>query len=360
MINENPTYGWRITINALPKKYKKNDVAAIKLILEFFLLYANTPPTSIIIPINTVIIIPEIVKICKQIIIYQRSAGFVFPRDDFVTPTWLSIIFKWIPIVQDLYRYYLYYSYERLYWVLNKNTKAQKQFHSMQEQYFTHILQDEEIKKKVIPQGLIGTKRIMFNSDYYSSIQQKNVKIITDSIECINNEGKIVTKNDEEQVDCIILGTGFETQQYLNHFKYGIIGKNQLKLHGDVWKNDDFFAYLGKTIPQFPNFFMIMGPNTALGHNSMIIIIENDCNYILQCIEKMMIGNKTSIDPKMDICKKFNDAVQQKMKDMVWCDPNTKCWYRNTNGKVTCNWPWTTVYYWYYNRKVNFNDFNIE
>ena len=163
----------------------------------------------------------------------------------------------------------------------NGNNLIRKFYQWKTKRYIQKNIDDPELRKKLIPNYPLGAKRLLFSDDYYASLNQKNVTVITAPIQEFNPTGLQTKDGIPHPMEIMIFGTGFKANPFL--IGLDIKGKNGIPIQ-EVWK-DSPKNYLGITINNFPNFFMMYGPNTNLGHNSIILMSEAQANYITQCIE---------------------------------------------------------------------------
>lgn len=224
------------------------------------------------------------------------------------------------------------------------------------EAFIKFQVKDKKTAQKLTPDYVMGCKRILISNKYYPTFNRKNVELITDAIQELT-ENSIIFKNGEERpIDCLIYGTGFITDPRIYLKSFQCYGENGLELK-QAWK-DGAESYLGISTKGFPNLFQLLGPNTVLGHNSVIFMIESQVNYILQLIE---IVNKTAtqaIVVKPEVQDEYNEHVQHMLEGTVW-QSGCVSWYQQDGGKNFALWPTYTWKYWLKTRKVNPADFQI-
>ena len=210
------------------------------------------------------------------------------------------------------------------------------------------------MRKKLVPKYPLGAKRVLFSDDYYASLNQKNVTLITEPIQEINSNGLQTSDGISHQMEVMIFGTGFKTNPFL--LGLDVKGKNGITIQ-EAWK-DSPKNYLGITINDFPNLFMMYGPNTNLGHNSIIVMSEAQANYIVQCVEALKKNNWKSLEVKKDVLQNYHDSIQQRLRKMIWTKIETS-WYQSKNGDIPNNWPGRTMEYMRKTKRVDFSDFDI-
>ena len=198
-------------------------------------------------------------------------------------------MFQQFPWTQRIYRYFIYWQMELAHGILHKGSWLGKRAEMICKWHINKYLKDSELQAKMLPDYPIGCKRILISNNYYPTFTQANVDMVTTPIEKITAEGIVTQDGDIHEMDTIILGTGFESTEFLSPME--ISGVDGINLH-KVWK-EGAEAHLGMTVAEFPNFFMIYGPNTNLGHNTIIFMFESQVNYIVKCIQALI-----EIEPK--------------------------------------------------------------
>ncbi|WP_373357985.1 flavin-containing monooxygenase [Acinetobacter lactucae] len=297
--------------------------------------------------------LPEIAPLVSQLDVYQRSPAWVIPRDERKYSLFTKNIFKKFPSIRKVYRNRLYWSNElRLIPIVQPLTakisgKFVKQFIKIQ-------VKDKELIKKLTPNYLLGCKRILISNRYYPTFNKGNVALITDQIKEISNYSIITVDGKERFVDCIILGTGFIVDPRIYMKDFICKGLNNKSLIED-WANSAE-AYYGVSVAGYPNMWQIIGPNSGLGHNSIIFMIEAQCKYIIQAMKLLKKKNADYMHVKKNTQTNFNIRLQEKINKTVW---NSGCssWYQQENGKNVALWPYSTWRYWLETRRVNSKDY---
>lgn len=286
--------------------------------------------------------IPEIAPEVKTLNVFQRSANWVVPKED----REYTDIEKWlgehVPVTNKFYRFLIWLRGEGFVYPLMqaRNEKYREKAEQQTIDYINENIRDPELREKLIPDYPMGAKRILFSDNYYQALDRDNVNVITDPISRITATGVETSDGMVHQSDCIIYGTGFETNDFLTPMQ--VKGRGG-KVLNDVWAQGGAEAYLGLTHAGFPNFFMMYGPNTNLGHNSIIIMIEAQTRYILSCMDALDERGARWLDLKYDAQKAYNEWVDERMKEKVWTQvPDS--WYMRA-GRVTNNWVGRTTEY---------------
>jgi cation diffusion facilitator CzcD-associated flavoprotein CzcO len=201
--------------------------------------------------------------------------------------------------------------------------------------HIAKVVKDETLRQKVTPNYVIGCKRILLSNDYYPALQRPNVDVITEGITNINATGLLTKQGNQIDVDAIVLATGFYAAEGVVVFD--IKGRNGIDLN-QAWR-DGAHAYLGTSVAGFPNLFMVVGPNTGLGHSSMILMIEAQVHYIMEALKTMKQKNAKTVDIKPEVEQAFNTDLQAQLANTVWQSGGCHSWYQTKTGKNVTLWP---------------------
>ena len=284
--------------------------------------------------------IPEIVDKVNKLYIYQRTAPWVIPKPDSEFSSFAKSLFTKLPIVRKAYRGFLYQLNEfiGLSFMGNNTVKKIAQFQA--EQHLKTQVKSPELRRILTPNYRIGCKRILISDNYYPALQNPVVEIVTDKINRITERGIIGNDGSEKHVDAIILSTGFFVAEYpeqfiKNYTIQGLAGKNLFQ----EWTKSGFEAYKGTTINGFPNLMFILGPNTGLGHNTVVDIMESQINYIMDYYEKLLKKSpNTYLNIKSEVQTEYNKKIQAMFKNTAWAS-GCASWYLNSEGKNTSVYP---------------------
>jgi 4-hydroxyacetophenone monooxygenase len=292
----------------------------------------------------------------------------MFPTDDYHAP--VAEGDKWclehVPYYANWYRFWLFWTLADSFLPFlildptwehpERSANAMNDgIRSMLIEYVTaQIGDDPELLAKVVPSYVVGGKRLLRdNGSWLRALRRENVEVVTEPIRRIIETG-IVTDAGEVPVDAIIFATGFKADHFLWPMKVRGSGGLDLNRH---W-GDDPRAYLGITVPGFPNLFCLYGPNTNLVHGGSIIF-HSECQvrYILGCLRLLLEDGRASMDCKPQVHDDFNVKVDEANSARTWGMPGVSSWYKNSKGRITQNWPWRLVDYWSATREPNRDDF---
>jgi len=299
--------------------------------------------------------VPQIAPLAAQLTVFQRSANWLLPRKDRLYAPRTQRLLTRFPALAKLYHDVQWFFFGEL-----QLTPLMKQVRPVQAlarwKSLAHLrrqVRDPALRAKLVPQFPIGAKRVLFNDDYYPTLTRPNVALVTDAIERIEPDGVRTGAGTLHAADVIIYATGFKSTDFLAPMR--ITGRDGLDLRQE-WSRGAR-AYLGVTVTGFPNFFMLYGPNTNLGHNSILVMIEAQVGYILDVLEQMGARGLRRIDVKRDVLEAYNHSLQQDLARSVWAATGAS-WYKLADGTITNNWPHSTIRYQRLLRSARLEDFD--
>lgn len=299
--------------------------------------------------------IPEIAPKVKNLFVLQRTPAWVIPRDERTYNGLDKALFSRFEWFRKLHRTRLYWTNESRVVPIVK-PQIMKYGQKLAVAFIKFQVKDKTTAKKLIPDYIMGCKRILISNKYYPTFNRPNVELISDAIQELT-ENSIITKDGQERpIDCLIYGTGFITDPHIYLKSFECYGENGLELK-EAWK-DGAESFYGINTKGFPNLFQLLGPNTVLGHNSVIFMIESQVNYILQLIQMVERTQTQAIAVKAEVQDQFNENVQKQLEGTVW-QSGCVSWYQQDGGKNFSLWPTYTWKYWLETRKANPADFRL-
>jgi cation diffusion facilitator CzcD-associated flavoprotein CzcO len=293
--------------------------------------------------------VPAIQPDVARLVLFQRTAPWVIPRWDHQITRIEHLLLK-IPFSEALVRAVLYWGLEaRL--IGFRHPRVMQLADRLARWHLKRQVSDPDLRRKLTPGYIMGCKRILISDNYYPSLDQDNVEVVTDGIAEVTDHAIITTNGTEHRVDTIIFGTGFEVTK--PPIARRIRGRDGRTL-AEHWATS-MQAHKGTTVPGFPNLVMMTGPNTGLGHNSMIFMIESQLAYVLDCLRVMRESGATTFEVKPDAAERYNKQLQQKLQGTVWTSGHCHSWYLDDTGRNTILWP---TFSWTYRRHTR--DFDTE
>ena len=305
-------------------------------------------------------ILPEIANAAESVTVFQRTPNWVVPRNDKPMSEAMRKVYRYIPAVRKRYRASLMDIRESLH---EATVDVGSQMNEMIKEMSLNMMNqqisdDEDLRRRLTPDYPPGCKRIIISDDYFPAMNRANVKLDTSPIDEVSSTG-IKSAGKEEDFDLIILATGFRTLEFMFPIRVFGIGGRPIE---QIWKGGAR-AYLGMTVEGLPNFGMLYGPNTNLGHNSIILMIEAQSRYINTLISPIIKsranGGNLTVLPLLSRINSYNNEIQERLRESTFADPSCDSWYKNSDGLVTNNWCGTVVEYQTRTATVEWSDFNV-
>jgi len=284
--------------------------------------------------------VPGIAPEAGRVTVFQRSAPYVVPKPDREYTGAHGKVFSRFPRSQRFGR--------KLTWVLseqlNKSLAGPGGVKSLMEMAWRTQLRlqvrDPALRAKLVPDYPIGCKRLLFSNDWYPTLARPDVDVVTDPVVEVLPEGVRSGDGQVHPVDVIIYGTGFAATDFLAPLR--VTGHGGVDLHDDRWK-EGAHAYLGLCVPDFPNLFVMYGPNTNLGGSSVINMLESQSAAITNLLSHAEASGTGTVAVRREAERAYDEEVQERLADGVWAGCSS--WYRDDGGRITTNWPGTVAEY---------------
>ncbi|GAA3228420.1 NAD(P)/FAD-dependent oxidoreductase [Actinocorallia longicatena] len=293
--------------------------------------------------------VPHVAEQAAELTVYQRTAPYVIPKPDRVYGAVTRRLLGRVPALHDLDRLRTYLFFESRALGFVTYPPALKTMEASFRRTLKQAVPDRALRAKLHPDHPLGCKRVLISDDYYPALQRPNVALVTDPIKEVRQNAVVTEDGRVRTADTLILGTGFRSTEFLAPM--AVHGRNGREL-SEEWR-DGAQAHLGITVHGFPNLYLLYGPNTNLGHNSIIYMLESQFSYVMACIRS---GH--TLEVRKDVQNAFNDEVRRRMRTTVW---NTGCtsWYQTADGKHVNNWPGYTFAYRRATRRPDPRDFSV-
>ncbi len=286
--------------------------------------------------------VPAIADRVARMFVFQRSPAYLIPRPDRAYRPIEKALCRSLPGAMKLHRASIYARYESRAIAFTRLKGLMKYAVGRPFKKLLHRqVRDPALRARLTPDYPIGCKRILLSSEYLAAMSRPNVELVTTGIARVTENGVETTDGKHYAVDAIIYGTGFAATEFLSPMK--ITGRDGLDLN-QAWQHGAQ-AYLGMTVPGFPNFFMLYGPNTNLGHNSIVYMLESQIAHVMRCLAAMRRSGATTLEVDGGLYTRFNAGIRQRLANSVW--NGCKTWYTDANGHNSTNWPgFTLTYRW--------------
>jgi cation diffusion facilitator CzcD-associated flavoprotein CzcO len=286
--------------------------------------------------------VPRIQPNVAKLSVFQRSAPWIIPRQNRPYSFEDQTTYRRLPLLRHWSRFKIYW--RREFMVLGFWAKRQEGLVTrIARKHLEAQVPDPQLRARLTPTYSMGCKRIMVSDDFYPAITQPNVDLVTEGIERITATGILTKDGHTHEVDTIILGTGFNTYNLRSPIANTFIGRDGRTI-GETWQGSPE-AYLGITVHNFPNFFLLLGPNTALGHSSVLFMLEAQFAYIMKALQQAKRSGYKGLEVRADAQQQFNEQLQRELSNFVWTNGSCSSFYLDDNGKNTLLWPGFTFRY---------------
>ena len=292
--------------------------------------------------------VPRIAPRVARLHLFQRSANWMLPRGDRAYTDEERRRFAHHPLWAKLYRWWIWGTHELRYPIFRGNRLLSRRVARLAERSMRAQVSDPALRKALVPDYPVGGKRILISDDYYPSLERENVEVVTEPIDHLSEDAVVTADGRRRPVDALILATGFESTRFLAPMTIAGVDGHTLEAE---WK-DGARAYLGISVAGFPNLFVLYGPNTNLGHNSIIFMLECQARYVVECVRQMQLRGLGSIDLRREVMEEFDAKLQRELRQSVWAATDHS-WYKTAGGRITNNWSGTTTRYWWRTRRVD-------
>ncbi|MFC4605677.1 flavin-containing monooxygenase [Rhodococcus kronopolitis] len=281
-------------------------------------------------------IVPQLAKTVSRLDVYQRTAPWVLPRADREYTKAEHLAFKYLPGFQKLCRTGIYWMRETQVVGLAKAPVFMKPLQFAAQRHLRMQIKDKDLRQKVTPNFQIGCKRMLISNNYYPALAQPNTDLVTDGIAEVTANSIVDRDGKAREIDAIVIATGFHVTDSPTFA--GIIGKDG-RSAAEVFDASGQQGYKGSAIANFPNMFFLVGPNTGLGHNSMVFMIESQINYLVDALATIDRHGIGTIEVRQDVQDAYNRDLQAKLAKSVWNNGGCASWYLDKHGNNTTLWP---------------------
>lgn len=315
--------------------------------------------------------VPEIAPNVAELRVYQRTPNWLVPVPHYhaEVPEGLQWLFQHIPHYVHWYRFWLFWATTdgllpsvRVDETWEHRDRSVSEANENLRTLLAGALHMQfgdrpDLLEKVMPNYPPGSKRILLdNGSWAEALKRDNVELVTDAIRKITPSGVVTADGVEHPADVIIYGTGFQASKFLTPMR--VTGRGGIDLN-EQW-DGDARAYLGITVPNFPNFFLLYGPNTNIVVNGSIIYFsECEVQYVMGCIRALLEGGHAAMDCRKDVHDEYNVRIDKGNREMAWGVATVNSWYRNEKGRVAQNWPFNLLDYWQQTREPNPADYEF-
>jgi len=304
---------------------------------------------------SAVQVVPSIAPKVAKLTVFQRTAAWVVPQFDTKYSPRAKRLAVRFPFLLRLSRFLKYWLSEILGPIVFLDSKVLSAIGRRVSMWnLRRQVKDPELRKKLTPNFQFGCKRVLISDNYWAALERENVELVTEPIEAIQREAIRTKDGTTHPVDVIVLATGYLLG--LAAVPFRVIGRGGRSL-AEAWANGAV-AYKGMTISGFPNWFMMMGPNTGPGHTSVLVFTEAQIEHALGAVKKMIAEDIKYCDVRQDVQDRYNEGIQGRMKHMVW-GSGCHSWYLSADGRNHSLYPGFAVEYIMRTRRLNPADYEV-
>jgi cation diffusion facilitator CzcD-associated flavoprotein CzcO len=305
--------------------------------------------------------VPEIAQQAARVTVFQRTPAWVLPRWDKPYGAAKRWAYRNVPLLQRLSRWRVYWFNELVGMGFMGSSTIQRMLKRLADHHLRSQVPDAKMRKEMTPDFNPGCKRLLISNTWFPALQRTNVQLVTQAVGGLVPTGVMDADGSVYPCDVIIWGTGFKATEFVAPMRvYGAAlegaGEADAPELGAVWRSSPAASHLGITVAGFPNLFLLVGPNTGLGHNSIIFMIECQVDYIVRALKSQQGRKQPVLQLRADVQRQEYALVQQKMKGTVWSS-GCKSWYQHADGHIDTLWPGYTWEYWLKTRRFKSADY---
>jgi cation diffusion facilitator CzcD-associated flavoprotein CzcO len=299
--------------------------------------------------------VPAIADSVAELTVFQRTPPWIVGKYDRAFDDRHRTLARWFLPYRWWVRWRLYWIHERRASGFVNDESAMEATATLARKLIERQVHDDELRQKVTPNYTIGCKRVLISSDWYPTLGKPNVAVRAGSVERVEASAVRGEDGSCSPADVIIFGTGFDAQ---NNIRFPVTGRDGVTLQ-QAWSEGNQ-AYLGTVVAGFPNMFLMVGPNTGLGHNSQVLMIESQARYIVDALRRFRRRGARSLEVKSHVQQSFNSWLDGRMVDTVWKNGGCRSWYEDPgSGRNTILWPDTTIAFWRRTRRARLSDYHL-
>jgi len=300
-------------------------------------------------------VLPELAKVAEKVYSIQRSPTWILPKPDRPYTAREKWAFEHVPFAKKFYRTRLWLRSESNISVIENGSDKTQEFKAIALNLLEAKVDDEELRRKLTPDHPLGCKRLVFSSDFIPALTQSNVEVVSSPARSLRARSLVTEDGSELGVDVVVCATGYAAADYLGQIE--VVGQSGASLR-DTWSTGAS-AYMGMAVPDFPNFFMLYGPNTNVGSNSVIFMLEAQAHYVVRALKYMRRRRKSYVAVRPEAMTAFIAKIDGWMEGTVWL---TRCnnYFRAANGRVVTQWPRSARVFWTMTRRFKAADYTFD
>jgi cation diffusion facilitator CzcD-associated flavoprotein CzcO len=291
-------------------------------------------------------IVPELAKRAGKLLVFQRTPPWIVPRGDGPVSGLRRFLYRAVPGFQRLVRWAQYWFSElKALGFLHPSMGGLGRW--MSRRHLEKQVPAGELREALTPRYQMGCKRVLISDDYYPALQQPNVQLVPKAVARVEGNALIDATGERHEVDCLVLATGFNVIDPMGPLE--VAGREGRTLKS-AWANG-LSSNLGTMVSGFPNLFILSGPNTGIGHTSMVFMIECQLQYAMSAIRAAVRGQWRTLEVRAESERALNEMIAQRSKETVWLNGQCRSWYLDENGRNGVIWPDYTFKFWWRTRR---------
>lgn len=316
-------------------------------------------------------VVPAIADGAAKVTVFQRSPQWVAPNPNYLREVSEStrLLMAQVPGYRTWYRLRLMWMIQdKLHPTLQKDPdwphpeRSLNAVNDKHRRFFTEYLDSqldgaEHLREAILPDYPPYGKRILMDNDWFATLRRDDIEIVPSGVVRVADDAVITADGEEHTIDVLVFATGFSTRRML--YPLDIRGRSGRTLR-EQWGDDDAWAYLGMAVPDFPNLFLLYGPNTNLGHGGSIIMnTECQTNYLVGLLRQITERGIAALEVRQDVCDEYNARIDAAHERMIWTHPGMTTYYRNAVGRVVATTPWRVIDYWHMTRTPELDAYDV-
>jgi cation diffusion facilitator CzcD-associated flavoprotein CzcO len=302
-------------------------------------------------------IVPKIQPLAEHLTVFQRTPAWIIPRTDRAFTRIERALYKRVPKLERLARAAIFWGRETYVLGFTRRQELMKMPDRIARGHLAKQVADPELRAKLTPDYRIGCKRILISNDFYPALSAPNADVVTEPIAEVRERSIVTADGSEHPVDAIVFATGFQVTP--PPIAEAIHGRGGVSL-SEVWEQRGMQSHRGTTTAGFPNLFMLVGPNTGLGHTSMVYVIEAQVQYVLESLAAMQRDRIATLEPKQAVQDAYNAGLQSKLSTSIWQTGGCGSWYLDQHGNNVTLWPDFTFRFKALTRAFDADNYDIE
>jgi cation diffusion facilitator CzcD-associated flavoprotein CzcO len=300
-------------------------------------------------------VVPAIRERVEQLVVFQRTPPWVIPHSDHPVAEPVQRLYRRVPAVQKLSRAQIYAARELLVLGMVHQPRLLKAHELLVRARIRRHFRDRELRRRLTPTYALGCKRILLSNEWYPALAAPNVKLVTAGVEEVRERSVLDAGGEEHELDTLIFATGFHpSDPPIARRLQGIEGRTL----SETWRGSPD-AYLGLSVAGFPNMFLFFGPNTNLGHSSIVYMLESQMRHVMSALAEMDARGAAALEVRPEAQAAHSAEMQERLAGTVWNTGGCGSWYLDANGRNSIQWPGFTFEYRRRARSIDVADYVV-